>query len=89
MDKIFVICMQDVLSVSKLEYFLKNIVYQEDRFLFVCNRFKQNQENELGALIMSGKISVCEYIDEKEDGMMNLMYMQKEDILKTTAYMLE
>ena len=87
-DKIVVICMQTEDSAYKLERFLNNMNWQEDQWVFVCNRYKKEEENYLSNQVSLGMYTITEYVDETECSL-TLEQIRRQGYFQTTAYVME
>lgn len=87
-DKIVVICMQTEDSAYKLERFLSNMNWQEDQWVFVCNRYKKEEENYLSNQVSLGMYTITEYVDETECSLI-LEQIRRQGYFQTTAYVME
>ncbi|MBO5460390.1 MAG: hypothetical protein J5983_01160 [Ruminococcus sp.] len=87
-DKIINICMQTEDASFKNERLMSNIHGKEDKWVFVCNRYKKEQENYLGNQISLGMYSITEYIEEQEFSL-TLDDIRKKGFFDTTAYLLD
>lgn len=71
-NHVIIITGQDKISAHKLGCLLKNIDCSDsNRFMFVCNKYKNYKENVLVAEGVLGSIRIDEYVD----------YMEDEDLL--------
>lgn len=71
-DKAIIVLLQDKLSQYKTEYLFQNIDFSEqDKYVFVCNKYSDDKENAYIAKEGTHKIKVHEYIgclsNEKRD----------------------
>ena len=87
-DKMAVICMQTEDSAYKLERFLSNMNWQEDQWVFVCNRYKKEEENYLSNQASLGMYTITEYVDETEFSL-TLEQIRRQGYFQTTAYVME
>lgn len=82
---------QDSQAVYKAEKFLENIDYTDsNKFKFVCNKYKYKDDNHILKSNILSKCTVTEYVDY--DSMLeqvgNLYNIKKNNILKSTAYLM-
>ena len=64
-DKVIVTVLQDAVSTFKFSYFVQNIdCRNSEKFMFVCNKFNRNINNEYVASSAGQQFIVTEYIDE-------------------------
>ena len=64
-DKIIVTVLQDAFSALKTEYFINNLGCKDmDKFLFVCNKFHREYENEYINSTVGRNLLISEYIDK-------------------------
>lgn len=64
-DKVILIVLQDLYSTAKTEYMIQNIECQNtDKFIFVCNRFRRDINNDYLNSTIGQQFLVSEYIDE-------------------------
>lgn len=87
-DKIINICTQSEDSAFKIEKMLKNINWSREQWMFICGRYKKNEENYLGNQVSLGMYNVTEYVEERELPL-GLKEIRKYGIFDTTAYLLE
>lgn len=87
-DKVINICMQTEDAAYKNEKFLANINWKEERWVFVCNRYRKEEENHLSNQVSLGLYAITEYIEE-QDLPMTLETVRKKGIFDTTAYLLD
>lgn len=87
-DKIINICLQTEDAVYKNEKLLTNMHGIKDKWLFVCNRYKHEEENYLANQISLGMYTITEYINEQEFSI-NLATVRKLGLFDTTAYLLD
>lgn len=65
-DKIIILGLQDKASVFKLEMFFNNVsCNDEDKYIFICNKFNEEKDNEL--INNHKNIMISEYINNTED----------------------
>lgn len=87
-DKIINICTQTEVSAYKIEKLMANIKWKESQWLFVCNRYKKEQENYLSNQVSLGMYTITEYVEEKEMPL-NLQMVRSQGIFDTAAYLLD
>lgn len=87
-DKVINICMQSEDAAYKNEKLLANINWKEEQWVFLCNRYKKDEENYLGNQVSLGMYSITEYIEEQEYPL-NLKMIRERGIFDTTAYLLD
>lgn len=87
-DKVINICMQTEDGAYKIEKLLQNMNWKEEQWLFVCNRYKKNEENYLSNQVSLGMYSITEYIEEQEMPL-SLETIRKEGMFDTTVYLLD
>lgn len=90
-DNVITVLNQDSQSVYKAERFLENIDYSDvNKFKFVCNRYKEKEDNHIITSNMLSKCTVTEYIayDSMLEQVGNLYNIKKSNMLKSTAYLL-
>ena len=87
-DKIINICLQTEDAAHKNEKLLSNIYGVQDKMIFICNRYKKQEENYLGTQISLGLYSITEYIDEQEFSI-DLGTVRRLGLFDTTAYLLD
>lgn len=64
-DKVIVNVLQDAFSTYKTSYFVQNIdCRNSEKFIFVCNKFKRDSDNEYVASSLGQQFIITEYIDE-------------------------
>lgn len=64
-DKVIVTVLQDSYSVSKTEFLVRNIDCRNtDKFLFVCNKFRRDIDNEYIMSTIGQQFILTEYVDE-------------------------
>ncbi len=88
-DKVILNVLQDDFSVHKTEFFIKNIDCKDsEKFIFVCNKFRRDINNEYLSPQFSQQFYITEYIDEvpqhrkhkldsfvEQNGVKNLLYL--------------
>lgn len=90
-DKVLLVAEQDALSVYKMERLLENIDYTDtDKFLFLCNKYRSEEDNHLLSAAILGKCTITEYIDYDEmlEQIGNLYNIRRNQMLHSTAYLL-
>lgn len=87
-DKVINICMQSEDAAYKNEKLLANINWKKEQWVFVCNRYRKNEENYLENSVSLGMLSITEYIEEQELPL-NLKQIRNKGIFDTTAYLLD
>ena len=87
-DKIINICMQSEEAAYKIEKLMSNINAKDEKWMFICNRYKNNEENYLSNYISLGMYDVIEYIYE-EKYPLTLKDIKEKGIFDTTAYLLD
>ena len=87
-DKVINICMQSEDAAYKNEKLLTNINWKEEQWVFICNKYKKNEENYLENQVSLGMYSVTEYIEEQEYPL-NLNMIRERGLFDTTAYLLD
>lgn len=64
-DKVIVTVLQDAYSTYKTEYLVRNIDCRDsDKFLFVCNKFRRDADNEYMNSDMGRQFMLSEYVEE-------------------------
>lgn len=87
-DKIIHICTQTEDSAYKIEKLMKNIKWKEDQWLFICNRYRKENENYLSNQVSLGMYTITEYVEEKEMPL-DLQMIRNQGIFDTAAYLLD
>lgn len=64
-DKVIMIVLQDRISTSKTEFMVQNIDCRNaEKFMFVCNKFRRDINNEYISSTVGQQFIISEYIDE-------------------------
>lgn len=67
-DKVIVVVLQDAISAKKIEFLVRNMDCRNtEKFIFVCNRFRRENENEYINSSVGQKFMVAEYIEELQE----------------------
>lgn len=66
-DKIFMICCQDKRCASKLEQFIQSMTLSEEKYIFICNRFKADRRNDLERSPVIQRCCISCYIPELQE----------------------
>lgn len=82
---VVVLCRQDASSALRLQRFTESIAVQDDKYLFVCNRYQAEQDNQL---MQKDCVEIAEYIEEF-DGELTLEQVRKKGLLRNIVYMLD
>lgn len=87
-DKMIAVCLQSEDGAYKLEKFMENINWNQEKWIMICNRYKKEYENALSNQVSLGMYSITEYIPEKEMPL-TLEEIREQGIFDTTAYLLD
>lgn len=87
-DKIINICTQTEDSAYKIEKLLTNIKWREEQWVFICNRYRKEEENYLSNQVSLGMYTVTEYVEER-DMPLTLEMVRRQGIFDRTAYLLD
>lgn len=63
-DKTAVVCMQTADAVYQTERFLENMLIDSERWIFVCGRYREGEENVLKSRKICGEYTATEYVPE-------------------------
>ena len=89
--RMVLVLQQDALSVYKTEEFLKNIDYsEEDKLLWICNNYQENQENRILHSDILRNCTIAEYVGKENmnGGSITLEDIRKSNLFQATAYLL-
>lgn len=87
-DKVLMVMLQDALSFSKMEYILNNIdVLDREKYLFICNKFKEDEPNAYVDSDMQKKFPLTEYIEYSKDGLEDIDTVAQLNGIQKLAYM--
>lgn len=92
-DKIITVCMQTEASFYQTERFLENMVRENEKWIFICGRYREKEENVLKERKLCGEYSMTEYIPEIQKTSSECAGLLKEAEEKhyfyKTVYMME
>ena len=67
-DKVIMVMLQDVLSLYKTEYILRNVDFRDkDKYLFICNMYRENKENAYFESLLQKRFPLHEYVHYVEN----------------------
>ncbi|PKM65402.1 MAG: hypothetical protein CVU95_15850 [Firmicutes bacterium HGW-Firmicutes-2] len=88
-DKVLIATMQDEISVMKLEPLINNIdCSNQNKFVFVCNKYKENEKNYLIEEKIASKCVMNAYIHDfqEEPDQHNIDFLANNAYLQKLAY---
>lgn len=87
-DKVLMICDQSRQCAGKLDIFTQSLTIPTERYMFICNRFRKNEQNFLEDVFIIRQCSISAYI--KEQGQpLTLGELVEADSLKAVTYMFD
>lgn len=87
-DKVINVCLQTEEAAYKNEKLLTNMNWKKEQWVFLCNRYKNMEENALSNQVSLGMYEVVEYIEEQENALL-LQDIRTKGLFDKTAYFLE
>ncbi|MBO6159776.1 MAG: FHA domain-containing protein [Firmicutes bacterium] len=88
-DKVLIICLQDEISTLKLERFMALTKDFTGKYLYVCNRYRPQNENYLGNLISLGEVKISEFVEESDLNELSFRDIRRDQRFQTTVRELE
>lgn len=87
-DRVIVIGRQAPGIACKLRMFLESVSFDDDKFLFICNRYTAGSGQWMETVFAAGKGQISEYVQE-QPGTLDVTMAAKLGLLQKTAYILE
>lgn len=87
-DRVMIVLQQDMNSLYKTQYILNNIdLSDSEKYLFVCNKYRNAEENALINAEQQNKFKVNEYVENIPTGIQNLEQLLTLNSMQKLAYM--
>ena len=87
-DKVLIIMEQDLLSVYKTEYLLRNIdLRDKEKYMFICNKYQEDKKNNFIESKMQEKHIINEYVNFIREPIEDIKQLSNLDGIKKIAYM--
>lgn len=87
-DKVLMVMRQDELSLYKTEYILRNLdVHDREKYLFICNQYKENKENAYNGSDLQKRFPLNEYVEYAEEPIIHARQLGKLNGIQKLAYM--
>lgn len=90
-NRVMIVLNQSALATYKAERLLENIDYSDhNKFIFICNKYKNIEDNHLLTSDLLGKCTITEYVDYDQmlEQVGSISNINRMHLLKSTAYLL-
>jgi MinD-like ATPase involved in chromosome partitioning or flagellar assembly len=87
-DKVLMVCLQDKVSVQKMEYLLRNIDLRDrEKYLFICNKYDETKQNAYLESEMQARFTMSEYVERLNGELTEVRQVSALKGIQKLAYM--